>query len=391
MNFFKLSKKYIFIVFATLLCSFCFNPTVAFAQNNNIKQSGTGVKPAFIDLGNIENKITTFDVTVYNYDKTSSFTAKIEGKGREFIDISPSTFELEQGKNKDVKVKINDAEKLDIGPYDLSITFVPNNNSKEWVSAIPTSSLRLKFIKEGISSASLNVHDLEKSQNANFHIIFGNFIDKKVDLDVLATIINKKDNRTIAEFKEKLSMSPYPNSDFYGTMKIPWLADVKMGDYIFKVDASTNDGVSIHEEKTFVVGLLKGKLVNVSIEDTKKGNPFKLVAKVKNIGNLKLPTTLNAVIKNSSGEKVFESKIEETISKGVESDLVIQWPTDKAKTGNYTVEYTVNMGNDSISDTVQFKVLNSSLFYIIIVLIILILISIILYIILRKKKFINHN
>ena len=55
MNIVKLNKKFMCFIFAILFFSFCFNPMVVLAEDNINKQSGTSVKPVFVDLGNIKN------------------------------------------------------------------------------------------------------------------------------------------------------------------------------------------------------------------------------------------------------------------------------------------------------------------------------------------------
>lgn len=388
MKTFKLNKIYFFFILTTLLLSFCFSPIIGFAQSN--KPIDVSVSPSYIDLGNIENKEYSFDAKVTNNTAPSSFNVNIEGKGNEFISVTPKTFELKQGESKSIKIKLNNVEKIPIGPYDLSISFMINNSSGSWVSSTSSSAIRLKFNKPGITIASMNVFDVEKSSTANFNTIFANFTNKNETIDVVATITDKKTDTVVSEFKETISMNPYPSNGFYGTMKMPWVADFEMGDYLFKVDSITSDGTTIHGEKSFVVGLIKGELLNVEVKNVHKGTPAKIIAQVKNIGNLKLPTTFDIVIKDNLGKDVFKSNKKLNISPQKEDTIIIDWPTDNVKTGDYTVEYTVAMGNDLISDTMNFKVLNPYIVYIILC-IVFIVISLISYIIFKRKKLQNNN
>lgn len=356
----------IILVFLSFLFFTSFLMISAKAIDDTVNTNNILVKPAFLDLGSMGNEPQSFTATVSNNYESTTFTANVEGKGKEFISFDPESFTLEKGESKQVKVQINNSDKLGVGPYDFSIIFTTGNNTTGWVSTKTSNSLRLKFIKEGIALASLNVTDIHKPERSTFHVIFGNFTITNKVLNTTVTILSKEDNRVVANFNENITMNPYPSDGFYGTMKIAW--DTKaasMGDYILEYNSIDSDGIVLQGNKDFMVGEFKGKLLKTEVKDTFKGTPVKLLTQVNNIGNLKLPTTFSIIIKNNLGEKVFEDKKQVTIPVGSEDTIVIEWPTDETALGKYTVEYSVEMGNDIVSDTLDFKILSPYTRYIV--------------------------
>jgi hypothetical protein len=388
MQTFKLGRIPMFFIIGIIFFAFCFTPISALSKSN--KPIDISVNPSFVDLGDIENRDYSFNAKVTNSSNSSSFNVYIEGKGKEFINVTPENFELKKGESKTIKIKLNNIDQIPIGPYDLSISFSKNNNSDGWVSSISSNSIRLKFNKPGISIASTSVFDVEKSSSVDFNTIFANFTDKKENMDIIATITDKE-NKVISEFKEKISMNSYPNKGFYGTIKMPWKANFEMGSYLFKIDGTTSDGTIIHGEKSFLIGLLKGELIRVEVEDVHKDNPVKAIARIKNVGNLKLPTSFEIVIKNKLGKEIFKSKKALNISPEKEDKISIEWPTDNVKTGEYILEYSVVMGNELVTEQTTFKVLNSYVIYISLFIAILTFIFIIFYIISKRKRLENNN
>ena len=388
MKTFKFSKIYVLFIIGIIFWAFCVTPIWAVSKIN--KPIDISVSPSFVDLGYIKNKEYSFNAKVTNNSNPSSFNVNINGKGKEFIDITPENFDLKQGESKNIKIKLNNVDQIPIGPYDLSISFSKTNDLDGWVSSISSNSIRLEFNKSGISIASINVFDVEKSSSVDYNTVFANFTNKSENIDVVATITDKE-NKIVSEFKEKISMNTYPNKGFYGTIKMPWKADFEMGSYLFKIDGTTSDGTIIHGEKSFLIGLLKGELIGVEVKDVHKGNPVKAVASIKNSGNLKLPISFEVIIKNKLGKEMFKSKKELIISPEKEEQISIEWPTDNVKTGEYILEYNVAMGNELITDKTTFKVLNSNIIFICLFMIISILLIIIFNIILKRKRTENNN
>lgn len=356
----RLIKNYmcIILVFLSFLLFDSFTMVTTKAIDNDTVANNIVASPALKDFGSIGNESRSFTAVVTNNDEASTFTAEAQGKGNDFISFEPSSFNLEKGESKEVTVKINNSEKLGVGPYDLSIIFKANNNEKEWISARTANSIRLRFIKEGISVASFNVTDVEKPNTTAFHIIFSNFTNSKQVMDTLVTILTKEDNRTIQQFKEPVNMNAYPSDGFYGTMKIAWPTEnMEMGEYILRYNAISSDGTTLQGEKTFKIGVMKGNLTKVEVKDTRKGNDAQVIAHVENVGNLDLPVSFNVVIKDKSGNVVFEDKKQVTITTGSDEDMVINWETSTAEIGKYTAEYTVIMGKDTVTNTLSFKIL----------------------------------
>lgn len=349
-----------------------------------------------MDLGYVDAKQYTTEISVVNMGGNCTISPKVNGKGSEFITVFPSTFKLLKGETKKIKVTI-DCTSIKIGNYDLSILFTPENtyqNSNIMAKAQEGTSFRLKFIRPGIVTASFNVVDVEKNENALFHIIYANLLPKKGSLNSNIKIIYADANEVVAEFNEKVKMNPYPNSGFYGTIKFPFeTKDVKMGKYIVKVNSVTPDGISLYDEKAFNVGFLKGELIGVSTKDVHKGQTAQFIAIVKNIGNLDLKTSFKVVVKNEKGKKFFSDKSSMVLPPGIEQKLIVELETAKLDSGSYTAEYEVIYGNESSTGNLFFKILPNLDFTIIIVvsllLIIILFLSILLYFV-KIKNTINY-
>lgn len=375
----KKSTKYLLLIF--LLLFFILTPLSVSAI------ASSSVKPSVVTLGDISNHPSiSFEVTVNNNDEVSTFKGISEGKGSENITFSPNTFELGKGESKKVKITVNNTDTLKIGPYDLTIKFLSAPASKGWVSAKATSSLRLTFKISGISIASLNVKDIEASIVNTFYVVYGNYTDKDQSLDSTITIINKETNKKVYEIKDSLTMKPYPK-DFYGTMKMSLpMNGLEMGDYILKLKGVTPDGKTlIEEEKLFKVGVIKGELIGVAAEDVYVGDTAQFIAEVKNLGNLPLQTTFNGIVKNSSGQKVFEDTKTIDIKEGISEKLTLEWITKKVPAGEYTLDYTVKMGDEIVSGSKTFKVRISYIYYILAA-VFTMCILILIFIILRKRE-----
>ncbi|MBD7911265.1 MULTISPECIES: hypothetical protein [Clostridium] len=382
---FRLRKLSFCITLIFLSSLFLTNFFVISTKASIDKTNNILVKPAFMDLGRVGNNSLSVTASVTNEGDENTFTANVDGNGKEFVSFDPQSFELKKGETKEVKVNINNSDKLPIGPYDYSVTFLKKSNNDNFLSTTTSNSLRIKFIKEGIDVASIRVTDVNKPAPANFYIIFANFKSTEETINSTVSIVSKEDGKEMANFNENINMKPYPDNGFYGIMKFDWeTKEVEMGDYIVKYKAIKADGTVLEGEKPFSVGELKGNLTSIDIKDTYKGENLKISAKVSNVGNLKLPTTFNVVIKNTDGEEVFKDEKSVTIDPGNEENLVSEWSTNDAKVGEYVAEYKVKMGDEVISNSVTFKVLNSYTLHIIIGIILIILL--IIFIIIAQKK-----
>jgi methionine-rich copper-binding protein CopC len=348
------------------------------------------VKPVFMDFGRVGNNPLSMTATVTNEDDANTFTANAQGNGKDFVSFEPQSFELQKGETKEVKVNINNSDKLPVGPYDYSVTFSKKSNNNDFLSTTTSNSLRIKFIKEGIDVASIRVTDINKPAPANFYIIFANFKSGEETINSTVSILSKEDGKEVANFNENINMKPYPSDGYFGTMKFNWeTKDAKMGDYIVKYKAVKADGTVLEGEKPFAVGELKGNLTSVEAKDTFKGETAKVSARISNVGSLNLPVIFNVVIKNDQGEEVFKDEKQVTIDPGNEETIDSEWLTTDAKVGEYTVEYNVKMGDEVVSNTLNFKVLSSYKFHIIIAGILIILL--IMFIIIAKRKNVNRE
>ncbi|MDS0524830.1 hypothetical protein NNC19_03995 [Clostridium sp. SHJSY1] len=386
----KIKKASLYLI-VTLTFFIIFNSFYLISVNAiDNKPNNTIVRPVYANLGRItDNSINTM-ATVTNDGEASTFTANAEGNGSGFISFEPESFDLGKGESKQVKININNSDKLLPSPYDVTITFsrkIENRNDNGAVVYTSTSnSLRLQFVKEGFNVVSFLVSDINKLNVGAFHIILANYTEKEEELNTNISIISKEDNKEVANFNENLKTQTYPSNNYMGIMKFNWdTKNVAMGNYVAKYKAVKSDGkVVIQGEKDFSVGEMKGELESVIVKDTFQGKPAKILAKVKSTGNLDLPVIFDISIKNSNGEEVFKDEKQDSLKEGEEKTLESQWDTINAKVGEYTVDYTVKMGDQTQSDTIHFKVLGSYLLHIIIVSIIIILF--ILFVILAKRK-----
>jgi hypothetical protein len=378
----------LFFVFCTVLVILFYLALVGVFAQPTIKNDVV-IKPAIVDLGAIEDEQYTTEINVRNTGGKCSLSSKIEGKGSDSITVFPNTFTLSKGENKNIKIKIN-LKSLKIGAYDLSILFttdVSNGNSQEMVSAKGVTSFRIKFSKPGITTASFNVVDVEKPNDAKFHIIYANFLHNKSYVNSIVRIICTENNKIITEFNQKISMNPYPEPGFYGTLEIPFSTkEVEMGKYLVKVDSITTDGIKLYDEKSFKVGVLKGKLVGVSAKNVRKGEKARFKATVKNTGNLNLNCSFKVVIKNNKGEKIFPDRCNLTIPPDSEQTLIIETDTNTMPPGVYTAEYEVKYGNEVSNGSLNFKIHSHSsiIVFVIIGIFAVIVILLIMFIYLKK-------
>ncbi|HEY9060811.1 MAG TPA: hypothetical protein VIO64_09970 [Pseudobacteroides sp.] len=385
-----LYKLITFCIFLFILINFTL--TNSFAQPTT--KNKIAIRPAIVDLGAVDAKQYTTEINVVNMGSTCTISPKVEGKGSECITVFPSTFKLLKGETKNIKVII-DSTSIKIGAYDLSILFISDNPDEDpngLAKAKGETSFRLKFSKPGIAIASFNVVDVEKPKNALFYIIYANFLHSKSYVNSNIKIISLETNEVVAEFNEKVSMNPYPQAGFYGTLKIPFTTeDVEMGKYFVKVDSISPDGKRLNAEKAFKVGLLRGELISVNVEDVYKGQMAHFKAEVKNTGNLDLNTSLKVIVKNEKGQKIFPDKCSMILPPGIEQNLIVKLETDKLDSGLYTAEYEVKYGNKFSTGNLVFNILPNSNFLIIIVVSLLNAIILFLIIFLYFVKIKNRN
>lgn len=379
------SYKRISIIILILLIFF--QSEVIAQQNIN---SSIVINPIILDLGIVDKDQYTAEVSIQNLGDTCSLSSKVEGKGSNSITIFPDTFELSKGESKKVKVTIN-INYLKPGAYDFSILFTPNtqnNNSNGWVAAKGATSLRLKFVKPGTTIASFNIVDVEKPKITPFHIIFANFMPNSSDINTKITLIAEKSGEIITESNEHVSMNSYPNSGFYGTVKIPFdTSEIKMGNYIVHVNGITSNGVRLSEKKVFKIGELKGELISVSVENVRRGQKAIFKTKIKNIGNLDLKSSFKIIVKDKEGNTILNDIISKTIVSSNEEILNITMGTNKMSPGSHIVEYEIQFGNDNSTGVLNFNVTPSFKDYIII----LVCLFVFIFIIMKVKIYLKSR
>lgn len=370
-----------------LLILMFFQSEVIAQQNINSK---IVINPIILDLGIIDEDQYTAEVTIQNLGDTCSLSSKVEGKGSNSITIFPDTFKLLKGESKKVKITINN-KSLNAGAYDFSIVFSPNiqnDTSNGWIAAKGSTPLRLKFTKPGITIASFNIVDVEKPKIAPFHIIFANFMPDSSDIDTKITIISEKTGHIITEFNKRVSMNPYPNSGFYGTIKIPFdTSEINMGNYIVHVNGITSNGVRLGEKKVFKIGELQGELIFVSVENVRRGQKAIFKTKIKNIGNLDLKSSFNVIVTDKKSNIILNETKNETIDSNNEEFLNIIMGTDKMSLGSYIVEYEIQFGNDISTGILNFKVTPSYKDYMVILVCLLVFILMIM----RVKSYLKSR
>ncbi|OJU08012.1 MAG: hypothetical protein BGN88_01520 [Clostridiales bacterium 43-6] len=392
--------KFLTILFFIFAVVFFMNHVCAAGEgsNNTLNSSGVALSPPYVDFGRIGESTKSFTATIRNNIADADMEAKIENRGNDHITVSPNQFFLKKYETKKITITLKNDANLEIGPYDLSIYFVVTPKANTSIDANSTNSLRLVFIKQGLSVVSCNVGDISAVQVKPFTIIMGNFTDAYQEMDTVITIRSKKTEAIIDSYHYKVPMHPYPIMKYYGTVKLPlptkpW----DFGDYVFRMTAKDKSGNTLTYEKAFNVGIMKGELTRVETKNVHKGEQAEFKAVVKNIGNQSLPVTVKITVRDQADHIVYEQEQTDALSKETTKAFLFHWPTKFLAPGKYSIAYTVTMGNEEKQGILNFEIFPVSVFIIVIIVCsgIAILISVLFLCFLirrcRKEKCNCHN
>jgi hypothetical protein len=347
---------------------------------------GVSLSPAYLNLGSIK-KGNTFTVNVMNKGQAVRLKAKIDNAENVNITVTPDTFSLAKNEQKDVTITLKNDDTLKIGAYDLSISFLTETDGSKSITAYATNSLRLKFKKNGLALASCNVKDIPPIQETPFYSILSNFYSKRKEVTVNIDIKNKASGDTVWQQSETITMKPYPDTGFYGKVTTPLPeSQWEYGDYLYCLTAQINNKTLLTYQASFNVGEMKGKLDSVTVKDVCKGHPAKFKAQVTNIGSQELPVTARIAVKDKKSNLIYENMKMEALIKSETKSIIFEWPTKYSKTGRYSVDYVITMGNQKEAGTLYYQVTIPDYIWFIIISCIIIGIIILLIIILRYQK-----
>ena len=319
--------------------------------------SRVSLSPAYVDLGVIKDTSKTVKIVVMNRGKAVKLKAKIDNGDGVPISIAPDILTLQKNEKKEITIKLSQLNKIKIGIYDLSISFIAQVENKDSVTAYGTNSLRLIFRKEGLVKATCNVKDIAPIQEVAFHSILCNFFVKSKKVDVSIDIKRKDTGEVIWQQKNQVTMNPYPTQEYYGRVdtpipSTPW----KYGDYIYHLKATQKNDTLLEYQKEFNVGEQKGKLLQVYAKDVNKGERVQFHAKVQNVGTQRLPVSVTLRVTDSKKNLIYEGVQSDELLIKTTKDFRFTWATKYAQLGKYTIDYTVHMGKQQENGTIYYKV-----------------------------------
>lgn len=375
-------KKHLLFLIVFMIGLTGVNAIYVMGGENSAENGGVSLSPAYVDLGIIKENPESFRVTVMNKGKAVRLKAKVDNADSAQITVSPDTFDLAENEQKIITVGLNNVDKLKIGVYDLSISYVSETVNQDSVTAFGTNSVRLVFRKEGLALATCNVKDISPVQTIPFHSILCNFYMESKAVDVGINIMKKDTGKLIWQQEDLITMESYPMTGYYGKIATPLLSEPwEYGDYIYCLTARQGENTLLEYQKEFNVGEQKGKLEAVTTRDVRKGEPAEFKARIKNIGTQTLPVTVQIYVKDKKNQPVYDSVKSDTLPIDNTKDFIFEWPTQYTKTGRYTIDYTVTMGSQQEAGTLEYKVSLPGYVYWVIIGIILLLVLIVLFVI----------
>jgi len=318
-----------------------------------------GVRPSYYDLGRIAaGSAYSMEVTVVNGgDEARDIVAEVQGRGAEWVSLSPDNFTLAPGGEGVVGINLDAPVDALPDAYDLSIIFRGNPAGGGEMEAVPAPHARLRFIIPGLRIASLKALDTEKPNPVDITVIIANFYDNTVLAKVCVEILDEEDT-VVATFYDEGYVASYPG-DFYGTFKFSWdTQGADWGDYVARATATASPGMAIAEED-FTVGWMKGEILGIAANDVIQGETVNLIATVSNIGNLPLPTSVKLVVMSKDSRIILDEERVLEISSLTTEAINFYWDTgfpQKAPPGDYSAFFDIDYGHDNYQAVVDFSV-----------------------------------
>ncbi len=108
---------------------------------------------------------------------------------------------------------------------------------------------------------------------------------------------------------------------------------------------------------------IAGAVTSITVHDTEIGVPARLAVSFQNAGNVAVNPRLDCQIKQGESPVATLSQDQTTIKPGDTGDVVVEWDTTKAQTGDYTADISVSLsGNVLKTAKAAFKVMPQGTF-----------------------------